>query len=158
MVDRDSYDTYMQRKTTMEVEKEKHPKRITARIEKFLKVLAGLGIRWTTLGCVSESSQLPKGLNVFHYTAYAVTGNGKEPELFSCFLKLLVNSKAFEKLLKLICLKIRKKLNAVKKQLRSERAKNKIKNGQSKISPEKEEESGPSTDTSRDDSVEKSNG
>lgn len=92
LVDKTRFETYVERKNTMDIEKEKYPKRISSKIEKNFKLLAGCNVRWNTLGCTTDSNILPKDLNVLHHSAYVITGNGSEPENFSCFLKLLISS------------------------------------------------------------------
>lgn len=145
VVEKNEFNKYLDTKLEMESTKLEPPKRLSAKIQKFLKLLASCNIRWNTLGYVTNSSKLPKGLNVFHNSAYVVTGEGEEPEQITCFLKLLLSTKAFEKLLKNVCKKVKKKLHCLRKLTTSKRRK---KQDEKKDDTKEKEETSPVRESS----------
>lgn len=157
LVDKQTYDIYMGKKTTMDLTDSKFPKRVSIKIQKILKLLASCGLRWSTFGYVKDSTLLPNGINVFQSSAYTVTGIGEEPDQFDAFIKFLISNTIFQKLLKDLCLKIRKKINSFKKILRSEKhKKSKRKDGKQVKTAEFEEDEVSDTNESNVGSLEES--
>lgn len=123
LVDSKTFDKYMLRKAEEALDIKQFPKQVLKKIKQILTFLSSVGNKWSILGCIESSADLPLNLNVLSHSAYVVTGKGPEPEHLCTFLKALLS---LDVPLKLFCSKVQKKLAAVKRDMKRKNKKNRV--------------------------------